>query len=46
MTKTAAALAALTLALCATTASAEKIKFDYWYGLSGDLGAALAKTCA
>ncbi len=45
MTKTYPALAALALALCATTASAEKIKFDYWYGLSGDLGAVLAQTC-
>ena len=45
MTKTYPALVALALAFCATTASAEKIKFDYWYGLSGDLGAVLAQTC-
>lgn len=45
MTKTYPALAALALAFCATTASADKIKFDYWYGLSGDLGAVLAQTC-
>lgn len=45
MTKTFPALAALAVALCATSASAEKIKFDYWYGLSGDLGATLAETC-
>ena len=45
MTKTTAALSALALALCATTASAEKIKFEYWYGLTGDLGAVLAQTC-
>jgi sn-glycerol 3-phosphate transport system substrate-binding protein len=45
MTKTPAALSALALALCATSASADKIKFDYWYGLSGDLGAVLAQTC-
>ena len=45
MIKTPAALSALAMALCATSASAEKIKFDYWYGLSGDLGAVLAQTC-
>ena len=45
MTKTYPALVALALAFCATTASADKIKFDYWYGLSGDLGAVLAQTC-
>lgn len=45
MNKTYPALAALALAFCATTASADKIKFDYWYGLSGDLGAVLAQTC-
>lgn len=45
MTKTTAALSTLALAFCATSASAEKIKFDYWYGLSGDLGAVLAQTC-
>jgi sn-glycerol 3-phosphate transport system substrate-binding protein len=45
MNKTYPALAALALAFCATTASADKIKFDYWYGLSGDLGATLAETC-
>ena len=45
MNKSYPALAALALAFCATTASADKIKFDYWYGLSGDLGAVLAQTC-
>jgi sn-glycerol 3-phosphate transport system substrate-binding protein len=45
MTKTFPALAALAVAFCATTASAEKIKFDYWYGLTGDLGAVVAQTC-
>ena len=45
MTKTYPALAALAVALCATTASAEKIKFDYWYGLTGDLGAVVLETC-
>ncbi len=45
MTKTHTALAALAVACFATTAAAEKIKFDYWYGLTGDLGATLAETC-
>ncbi len=45
MNKTYPALGALALAFCATTASADKIKFDYWYGLSGDLGAVVAQTC-
>jgi len=45
MNKTYPALAALALAFCATTASADKIKFDYWYGLTGDLGETLAETC-
>jgi sn-glycerol 3-phosphate transport system substrate-binding protein len=45
MNKSYPALAALALAFCATTASADKIKFDYWYGLSGDLGVTLAETC-
>jgi len=45
MTKTYPTLAALAVALCATSASADKIKFDYWYGLTGDLGAVLAQTC-
>ena len=45
MTKTYPALAALAVACFATTASAEKIKFEYWYGLTGDLGATLAETC-
>ncbi len=45
MTKTYPALAALAVACFATTASADKIKFDYWYGLTGDLGVVLAQTC-
>ena len=45
MNKSYPALAALALAFCATTASADKIKFDYWYGLTGDLGAVVAETC-
>ena len=40
-------LAMAVLALGATTgvANAEKIKFEYWYGLTGDLGAVVAETC-
>ncbi len=40
-------LAIAVLALGATTgvANAEKIKFNYWYGLTGDLGAVVAETC-
>lgn len=38
---------AVVLALAATAGSAfaEKIKFEYWYGLTGDLGAVVAETC-
>jgi sn-glycerol 3-phosphate transport system substrate-binding protein len=38
---------AATLALCAVagSASADKIKFEYWYGLTGDLGKVVASTC-
>jgi sn-glycerol 3-phosphate transport system substrate-binding protein len=39
------AAAALVLAATAGTASADKIKFEYWYGLTGDLGAVVAETC-
>ena len=45
MTKTLATLAALAVVAMGSTAHAEKIKFDYWYGLSGDLGKTLAETC-
>jgi len=45
MTKTLATLAAFAVAAMGSTAHADKIKFDYWYGLSGDLGAVLAQTC-
>jgi sn-glycerol 3-phosphate transport system substrate-binding protein len=38
------ATAALVLA-AAGPASAEKITFEYWYGLTGDLGAVVAETC-
>lgn len=39
------AAAALLLAATAGTASAEKTKFEYWYGLTGDLGEVVAETC-
>jgi sn-glycerol 3-phosphate transport system substrate-binding protein len=39
------ATAALVLAATAGSASAEKIKFEYWYGLTGDLGAVVLETC-
>lgn len=39
------AAAALVLAATAGSASAEKIKFEYWYGLTGDLGGVVAETC-
>ena len=40
-------LSTAVLALLATagSASAEKIKFEYWYGLTGDLGAVVLETC-
>lgn len=39
------AYAALALAASATAAAAEKTKFEYWYGLTGDLGGVVAETC-
>ena len=39
------ATTALVLLATAQTAQAEKIKFEYWYGLTGDLGAVVAETC-
>ncbi|MGL4235567.1 extracellular solute-binding protein [Tabrizicola sp.] len=39
------ATAAAILLATAGTASAEKIKFDYWYGLTGDLGEVVLETC-
>jgi sn-glycerol 3-phosphate transport system substrate-binding protein len=39
------ATAAAILLATAGTAMAEKIKFDYWYGLTGDLGEVVAETC-
>ena len=37
--------AAVALLATAGTASAERIKFEYWYGLTGDLGAVVLETC-
>lgn len=45
MTHKLATAAVLALAATAGSASAEKIKFEYWYGLTGDLGAVVAETC-
>ena len=40
------ASAVLVLAASATAAAAQKTTFEYWYGLTGDLGAVVAETCA
>jgi sn-glycerol 3-phosphate transport system substrate-binding protein len=39
------ATAATVLALASGANAAERIKFDYWYGLTGDLGEVMAKHC-
>jgi sn-glycerol 3-phosphate transport system substrate-binding protein len=39
------ATTAMLLLATAQMASAEKIKFEYWYGLTGDLGAVVLETC-
>ena len=39
------AIAAMVLSATAGAASAEKIKFEYWYGLTGDLGEVVLETC-
>jgi sn-glycerol 3-phosphate transport system substrate-binding protein len=36
---------AMVLLATAGAASAEKVKFEYWYGLTGDLGAVVLETC-
>lgn len=36
---------AVAAALSSPAHAQEKIKFDYWYGLGGDLGEAVAETC-
>jgi sn-glycerol 3-phosphate transport system substrate-binding protein len=38
-------ITAIALLAAATAAHAEKAKFEYWYGLTGDLGAVVAETC-
>lgn len=45
MNRTIVSLAAMSVAVLGSAASAEKIKFDYWYGLTGNLGVTLAETC-
>ena len=45
MNRTITSVAALGLALVGSAAAAEKVKFEYWYGLSGDLGAVVLETC-
>ncbi|MES2145567.1 MAG: extracellular solute-binding protein [Pseudomonadota bacterium] len=44
MTHKIATVAAILLASVGT-ASAEKVKFEYWYGLTGDLGEVVQETC-
>ncbi len=39
------ATTAMLLLATAQMASAEKVKFEYWYGLTGDLGAVVLETC-
>ncbi|MCA3442603.1 MAG: extracellular solute-binding protein [Rhodobacter sp.] len=39
------ATTAMAFLLTAGAASAEKISFEYWYGLTGDLGKVVAETC-
>ncbi len=43
--KTKFATAALAVLATAGAASAEKTKFEYWYGLTGDLGKVVLETC-
>lgn len=45
MTQKLATATLVALAATAGTASAERAKFEYWYGLTGDLGAVVAETC-
>lgn len=40
------ATTAAAVLISASVASAEKVKFEYWYGLTGDLGGVVAETCA
>jgi sn-glycerol 3-phosphate transport system substrate-binding protein len=45
MTQKIATAAMLALTATSGAAFAEKIKFEYWYGLTGDLGAVVLETC-
>ena len=42
----AAAAGVMGLALTATGASADPVKFDFWYGLSGDLSNVIQQMCS
>jgi len=43
--KSALPCSAAALCVLAGVASAEPVKFEYWYGLTGDLGAVVLETC-
>lgn len=45
MQKAILSIAVLATAAWSSAAAAEKTKFKYWYGLSGDLGETLKETC-
>lgn len=45
MTRTITTVTALGLALLSSAVAAEPVKFEYWYGLTGDLGETLKETC-
>jgi sn-glycerol 3-phosphate transport system substrate-binding protein len=45
MTPRLVSLAAMATAATVGSASAEKVKFEYWYGLTGDLGEVVLETC-
>ncbi|QPH53585.1 extracellular solute-binding protein [Pontivivens ytuae] len=45
MSKCSTGLAAVTIVLSAGAAQAEPIRFEYWYGLSGQLGDVVQQTC-
>ena len=45
MNRTITTVTAMGLALIGAAASAEPVKFEYWYGLTGDLGETLKETC-
>lgn len=45
MTKMHASLLAMAAGLIGTAAAAEPVRFEYWYGLTGDLGEVVLETC-